>query len=86
VNNNFEKYERIKFPYVRKGHWGGDKIMHDLLFRGIKTDKALHHEAGVRDGAMAVLIGIAARKSIDEKRIVRIEELSDLKPMAQRWE
>jgi hypothetical protein len=29
---------------------------------------------------MAVLPGIAARKSIDEGRPVRIEELTDLKP------
>ena len=42
------------------------------------------HAAGSRDGAMACLIGIAARKSIDEGRTVKIEELTDLIPSVNR--
>lgn len=81
IQNNFEDYEQIKLPFVRSGHWGGDKIMHDLLFRGIRPDETVkNHEANSRDGAMAILIGIAARKSIEEKRKVRISELTHLKP------
>ncbi|MBN1187613.1 MAG: Gfo/Idh/MocA family oxidoreductase [Bacteroidales bacterium] len=86
IQKNFEEYELVKLPYIRKGHWGGDRRMHDLLFKGTKLEEGLNHEANSRDGAMAVLIGIAARKSIDEKRIVKIEELTDLKPRAKRWE
>lgn len=86
IHKNFEEYEQVKIPYLRSGHWGGDKIMHDLLFRGEKTDEVLHHQADSRDGAMACLIGIAARKSIDEKRIVKIEELTDLVPKVNRWD
>lgn len=80
VQNNFEEYKKIQIPYLRKGHWGGDKLMHERLFNGKKIHNEFEHEAGSVDGAMAVLIGIAARKSIDEKRIVKIEELTDLVP------
>jgi len=34
---------------------------------------------------MAVLIGIAARISIDEDRAVRIEELTSLKSRENKW-
>jgi hypothetical protein len=33
---------------------------------------------------MSCLIGIAARKSIDEKRTVKIEELTDIQPHPSR--
>ncbi|MDB4582407.1 Gfo/Idh/MocA family oxidoreductase [Draconibacterium sp.] len=82
---NFEDYKRIEFPFVRKGHWGGDKIMFDEIFRGIKLYPELNHASDVRDGSMAVLIGIAARKSIDEQRPVRISELTDLVPQVNKW-
>jgi predicted dehydrogenase len=77
---NFEGFEREKVPYVRKGHWGGDQVMFDEIFRGMVARPELEHRAGVRDGAMSVLIGIAARKSIDEGRPVKIGELTTLTP------
>ena len=82
---NFEDYKRIEFPYVRKGHWGGDKIMFDDIFRGMKHVPELHHASDVRDGSMAVLIGIAARISINEQRPVKIAELTDLVPKVNKW-
>ena len=78
---NFEKFERERVPYVRSGHWGGDQIMFDRIFRGIDKRPDLDHTADVRDGAMSVLIGIAACKSIDEGRAIRIEDLTSLKPV-----
>ena len=86
VQKLFNEYEQHKLKYVRLGHWGGDKIMQDYIFKGVKTDAALNHMAGTRDGAMAILIGIAARKSIDEKRQVKITELTDLVPRVNKWE
>ena len=44
----------------------------------------LRHAAGVRDGAMSILIGIAARKSIESREVVNIAELTDLEPRAKR--
>ncbi|ULC59022.1 Gfo/Idh/MocA family oxidoreductase [Flaviramulus sp. BrNp1-15] len=84
TQRNFEEYKREEFPFVRKGHWGGDKLMFDEIFRG-KNDKLLNHAANVRDGSLAVLIGIAARKSIDEGRPIKISELTDLVPRINKW-
>lgn len=82
---NFEDYKRIEFPYVRSGHWGGDRLMANEIFRGETIDPALRHAANTRDGSMAVLIGIAARNSIDEGRTVKIAELTDLEPRVNKW-
>jgi len=41
--------------------------------------------AGTREGAMSILIGIAARKSIAEGRPVKITELTDLVPKPQTF-
>ena len=77
---NFREFEREQVPYLRSGHWGGDQIMFDQIFRGIVKRPELDHRSDVRDGAMSVLIGIAARKSIDEGRPIRIADLTTLKP------
>jgi predicted dehydrogenase len=82
---NFEDFHRIEFPFVRKGHWGGDKLMFDEIFRGKTIKPGLNHAADVRDGSMAVLIGIAARKSIDEQRPIKIAGLTDLVPQENKW-
>jgi len=81
---NFKEFERENIPYVRSGHWGGDRVLLDEIFRGRIARPELHHAANVRDGAMSVLIGIAARKSIDEGRPVRIGDLTSLQPRAKR--
>ncbi|MBB4077512.1 putative dehydrogenase [Lewinella aquimaris] len=76
VHENFEPdFESIKVPKYRYGHGGGDRRMLDYLF--VKPDAAdpLGHMAGTRDGALSVLIGVAARKSLAERRTVRIDEL-----------
>ena len=83
--SGFGDYERIHHPYLRKAHWGGDPIMLDVILRGEIANPGLHQEAAYRDGAMAVLIGIAARLSIDEDRAVRISELTDLTPQRDKW-
>lgn len=82
---NFEEHQTIKHPFVRELHWGGDKVMADEIFRSKGPDPAMHHAADYRDGSMAVLIGIAARKSIDEGRAIRINGLTDLNPQVNKW-
>ena len=84
VSDNFGESKMIPVPRVRAGHGGGDKRLKDQIFRDETIPDPLHHAAGSRDGAMAILLGIAARKSIDEGRPVRIEELTDLKPHITR--
>lgn len=85
TQRNFEEFKRIEFPYVRSGHWGGDKLMFDEIFRSENPKPQLKQAADVRDGSMAVLIGIAARKSIDESRPIKIAELTDLVPEIKKW-
>lgn len=85
VMDNFSKdYEMINTPKVAGGHGGGDQAMQRRIFVD-KNDNPLNIMAGTRDGAMSILIGIAARKSIKEQRPVKISELTDLVPLANRF-
>ena len=85
VMDNFSKdYEMINTPKIAGGHGGGDQVMQRRIFID-KNDNPNNIMAGTRDGAMSILIGIAARKSILEKRTVKISELTDLVPMSNRF-
>ncbi|MCX6225897.1 MAG: Gfo/Idh/MocA family oxidoreductase [Bacteroidia bacterium] len=84
VSDNFGETERIKVPLVVAGHGGGDSRLQDRIFRDPGAPDPLRHMAGSRDGAMSALLGIAARKSILEGPVIRIEELTDLKPHPTR--
>ncbi len=76
VHKNFEQdFQSIKVPKFRYGHGGGDLRMLDYIFVNPDAADPLGHMAGTRDGALSVLIGIAARKSIAERRTVRLDEL-----------
>ncbi len=80
--DNFAKnFEVYTTPKISGGHGGGDVRMQRRMFVDTK-DNPHHIMAGTRDGAMSVLIGVAARKSIKEKRPVKISELTDLIPRA----
>ncbi|MDH5396947.1 MAG: Gfo/Idh/MocA family oxidoreductase [Cyclobacteriaceae bacterium] len=80
----WEKPEVVKVPLERGGHGGGDKRLHDKIFVNPAAPDPLRHSAGIRDGAMSILIGIAARKSIESGEPVRIAELTDLEPRVKR--
>ena len=84
VSDNFGETETIKVPLVVTGHGGGDSRLQDMIFRTPGAQDPYKHMAGTRDGAMSALLGIAARKSILESRVVRISELTDLTPHPTR--
>jgi predicted dehydrogenase len=85
VMDNFSKdFEHVKVPKFKGGHGGGDQRMHELIFRNSEKKNPLSIMAGTRDGAMSSLIGIAARKSIEQKRTVKIAELVDITPQVKR--
>lgn len=81
LSRNFGEVEYIKVPQS-EGHGGGDARLRDKIFRNPNTPDAFRQTAGSRDGAMAILVGICARKSKQTGQPVRIEEISGLKPKA----
>jgi predicted dehydrogenase len=82
LTSNFGKKETFKIPNNEEGHGGGDVRLRKQVFQG--GDDIHHQSAGSRDGSMAILIGIAARNSIDGNRVVNIADLTSLKPSATR--
>ncbi|MCB0535412.1 MAG: Gfo/Idh/MocA family oxidoreductase [Lewinellaceae bacterium] len=80
----WEAQEVIKVEVSRGGHGGGDEKLHEKIFVHPDQKDPYDRAAGVRDGAMSVLIGIAARKSIESRHPVRIAELTTLEPRAKR--
>lgn len=83
LTHNFGKHEFIKIKKSPGGHGGGDKLMKDMLFHPGKTDE-LKQRAGTRDGALSILVGIAARKSCDSGLPVKIKGLSSIIPNAKK--
>ena len=84
LTTNFGKREIIKISNQEGGHGGGDSRMKDKIFLPGKDDDPFRQSAGTRDGAFSCLIGIAARKSIYSAQSVKIADLTDLVPMAEK--
>jgi predicted dehydrogenase len=84
VTDNFGKAEFIKLPRIEEDHYGGDPLMKDRIFRNPAAPDPFKQAANVRDGAMSVLIGVAARKSIDSGKPIRIADLTDIVPQARK--
>ena len=80
---NFGKREFIKIPNNEEGHGGGDVRLRKQIFNSDGKD-TFNQAANSRDGAMAILVGIAARNSIDSGKPVKIADLTTLKPGAVR--
>ncbi len=82
---NFNReHEIIKVKSTKGGHGGGDTRLQDKIFRDPNLADPYKHAATSRDGVMSAIIGIAARKSIEEGRPVKIEELTSIKPHPKR--
>ncbi len=82
ITTNFGKTELIKVPFAEGGHGGGDTRMKDKIFKYPEQKDPLRQFAGTRDGAMSILVGIAARKSIESGNPINIASLTTLKPNA----
>lgn len=78
----FGEREFFKIPQG-EGHAGGDVLLRDKIFLKKKEDP-MCQAASTRDGALAILIGIAARKSIDSGDVIKIADLTDIVPAAQK--
>ncbi|MCF7802974.1 MAG: Gfo/Idh/MocA family oxidoreductase [Candidatus Marinimicrobia bacterium] len=85
VTDNFGETELIKIPHGGGGHGGGDTRLKDKIFKDPDMADPLKQSAGTRDGAMSILVGIAADKSIQQGgQPVKIADLTDLAPQAVR--
>lgn len=83
VSKNFSEREFIQIPHGTSGHGGGDKLLKDQIFGGVTSDP-LNQKASVRDGALSILVGIAARKSCESGNVIKIADLTSLKPGVKR--
>ncbi len=80
----WDQQEMVNVPYSRGGHGGGDVKLHDQVFLHPEKEDEFKHMAGTRDGAMSILIGIAARNSIESGEPVQIGSLTHLQPRKTR--
>ena len=77
VTKSFGQRRKVDVVNGSGGHGGGDDILRDQIFR--KTTAPAHMRLpDSRAGAMSCLTGIAARKSIEEQRAIRIRDLVKL--------
>ncbi|WP_422081110.1 Gfo/Idh/MocA family oxidoreductase [Ulvibacterium sp.] len=80
----WKTHETVEVPMEKSGHGGGDKRLHDKIFKTPETKDEFGRTAGVRDGAMSILIGVGARRSIERGKPIKIADLTDLKPKVKR--
>lgn len=83
LTTNFGKREIIKIDNSEAGHGGGDIRLRKQIFNPDGKD-TYRQAAGSRDGSMSILVGIAARNSIDNQKPIKIADLTTLKPGAKR--
>lgn len=67
--------EAIEIPMTLGGHSGGDERLLDFLFLPTPPPDPLGHTAGSRAGAMALLVGAAANRSMATGQRVDVEAL-----------
>lgn len=84
VTDNFGYTQLIQIPHGSGGHGGGDTRLRDKIFVDPDMPDPYHQAADVRQGAMAVLIGFAARESVKTSQPVKIASLTSLEPQAVR--
>ena len=82
LTKNFGKRQIFRIPNNEQGHGGGDVRLRKQVFT--PGEDPYSQSAGVRDGSLAILVGIAARNSIDSGRPVNIADLVDLQPQLRR--
>jgi hypothetical protein len=78
LTRSFGQRESIAVETVTGGHGGGDELLLAQVFGAASAAPevpAWLRLPTVRDGALSCLTGIAARRSSDERRVVRIDEL-----------
>ena len=78
LTKNFGEREIITIPHGGGGHGGGDTRLKDKVFKDPSMADPWRQSAGSRDGAMSILIGVAARNSIEQSKPIKIQDLTDI--------
>ncbi len=65
----------IPLPRVQSSHAGGDRLMRDAVFLSGSNSDPLSRMANSWAGAMSILTGVAANKSIEVGQSVKIKDL-----------
>lgn len=84
IMNLFGNVKTIQVMPQSGGHGGADPLLKDRLFRYPDASDHYRQSAGSRDGVMSALIGIAARNSIETGKLIKISDLTELKPVAKK--
>ncbi len=84
LTENFGTPQFIRVVDGSGGHWGGDKVMLAQITRNLPDP--MRQRASLRDGALAVLVGVAARKSCDSGQPVKIASLTEIVPVVRKQE
>ncbi|MCH2174780.1 MAG: Gfo/Idh/MocA family oxidoreductase [Lentisphaeria bacterium] len=71
---HWEKPREIDIPQGEGGHGGGDARMLEDIFVGNENDP-LATAAGIDAGVNSIMVGIAANKSIEQKKTIKIDNL-----------
>jgi predicted dehydrogenase len=79
LTKSFGQRETITVPKAKGEHDGGDDRIRDLIFRRVDVPEYMRLPDS-RAGAMSCLTGIAARKSVEQKRPIKIADLVRLEP------
>jgi hypothetical protein len=74
VTKNFGKSELTEMKIGLGGHFGADPKLKDMIFKPDVPDP-LKQRAGSRAGAMSLLTGVAAMRSIEQRKPVKISDL-----------
>lgn len=73
-----------RIDFAPGGHWGGDPLMMDKLFKDPDMPDPLNQQATLRDGVMSVLTGVAARRSAITGKPIEIKGMTSFEPRAVR--
>lgn len=74
LQHHWKKPVEVSYESAKGGHGGGDVRLLDDIFLGVKKDP-LGRAAGIRDGAMSILTGVAANTSIASGLPVQVDRL-----------
>ena len=74
VHPMFGASYEVEIPTAEGGHGGGDPILLNDIF-GVPAEDEFHRAANQVDGAMSILTGVAANKSIASGLPIKVDSL-----------